>query len=337
MNHRETYMQSVQLLGPRELVVAEVPVPGELGPDEVEVRLELASICGSDKPGFMSGVDKTGQTPLGFPCHECVGTVVRSSGDPSLVGKRVICIPNRDGGLSELFVGPIFKTHPLKSTLPLETAILAQPLATVLAALDRLDDVKGKRAAVIGLGPIGISFGYVLRDMGVASLTGFDLRDRSSVPFASVFDRIESAPAEGEEFDLVIEAVGHKPDVVNTAIEAAVYRGTVLFFGVPDDDIYTFKFKRFFRKCLQLVANVQPNWQVYLPRAEEYLVAHPDLGQLVTDVVPVEEVNKAFEIAFVNEEIGHGKVLISVDAWTQAGRRPTTVSVAPLAPLEKAP
>lgn len=318
MSHREAWMQSVQLVGPERLVSVEAPVPGELGSDEVEVRLELAGICGSDKPGFMNGTDPTGERPGGYPTHECVGTVVRSSGDPSLVGKRVIAIPNRNAGLSQLFHAPIFKTHTLKSTLPPETVILAQPLATVLAALDRLGDVKGKRAAVLGLGPIGLTIGYVLREMGVASLMGFDPRDRSSAPFASIFDSIERMPGEGAEFDLVVDAVGHDLDVVNTAIEAAAHRGTVLFFGVPDEDVYAFNFKRFFRKCLVLIANVQPNWQVYLPRAEEYLVAHPDLGDIVTDVVPVEEAQVAFETAFVREELGHGKVLISIDAWTQA-------------------
>jgi threonine dehydrogenase-like Zn-dependent dehydrogenase len=323
-------MHSVQLLGPKELVSVEAAVPGALGADEVEVRLELAGICGSDKPGFIHGVDKLGDRPFGFPTHECVGTVVRSSGDLSLVGTRVIAIPNRDAGLSQFFHAPILRTYQLRSSLPIQTAILAQPLATVLAALDRVGDLTGKTAAVIGLGPIGISFGYALRTMGVASLAGFDPRDRTTAPLAHAFDKIGGAPAAGEEFDLVIEAVGHNLDVVNLAIDAAAHRGTVLYFGVPDEDIYPFRFKQFFRKCLNLVANVQPHWQTYLPRAEEFLVAHPVFGDLVTDVIPVEEAQLAFETAFVNDETGHGKVLISVDGWavldSDSGASGTTVN-----------
>lgn len=308
-------MHSVRLLGPRRFAPARVVVPGQLEPDEVLIKLELAGICGSDKPGFMKGVDETGRAPVGFPAHECVGTVVRASSDSSLVGRRVIAIPNRDAGLSEFFVAPMVKTHALTSTLPLRTLILAQPLATVLAALDRLEDVASKRVAVIGLGPIGLSFGYVLSKMGVASLVGFDRRDRSTAPFADVFDCLNRAPTADDQFDLVIEAVGHDLNVVNTAIEAAAFRGTVLYCGVPDEEIYPFHFKRFFRSCLHLIANVQPDWQIYLPRAEEYLVAHPDLGQLVTDVIPIEDLEGAFEIAFTTDETGHAKVLISVDAW----------------------
>ena len=315
MIERDGWMQSVQLVGPKRFAPVRVPIPSRLEPDEVLVRLELAGICGSDRPGFMAGADETGSARAGFPVHECIGTVVRGPRGLSLEGRRVISIPNGNAGLCEQFVAPAFKTHALTSTLPSPTAILTQPLATVLAALDRLEDVTGKRVAVIGLGPIGIMFGYALREIGVASLVGFDPRDRSTAPFAGVFDTIESAPAADDQFDLVIEAVGHNPEVINTAIEAAVFRGTVIYFGVPDEDVLPFRFKRFFQKCLRLIANVQPDWPTYLPRAEGYLATHPDLGQLVTAVIPVNEVTRAFEIAFGTQETGHGKVLISVDAW----------------------
>ena len=293
----------------------EVPRPSELGPDQVEVRLELAGICGSDRPGFLRGADKDGGQPIGYPIHECVGTVLRSSTDSSLVGARVIAIPNRDAGLSQVFHASVAKTHVLTSSLPPRTAILVQPLASVLAAIDRLGDVRGKRTAVIGLGPIGISFGYVLREMGVASIDGFDPQDRSAAPFIGVFDSIRRTPPAGASYELVVEAVGHDLAVVNTAVGIAAFGGTVLYFGVPDEDVYPFEFTRFFRKCLQLVANVQPDWQVYLPRAEKYLIAHPDLGGIVTDVVPVRKAIQAFEIAFSGRFPGHGKVLISVDDW----------------------
>lgn len=318
MSPHEGWMHSVQLLGPEKFIAVETPVPGELGSDEVEVKLELASICGSDRRGFLTGLDKVGEAPAGYPVHECVGTVVRSSGDPKLVGRRVIAIPNRDAGLSQLFHAPILKTHPLQSTLPIETAILAQQLATVLAAVDRLGDVTGRSVAVLGLGPAGLQFGYVLRKLGVSSLAGFDPRDRTGAPFAEAFDSIGRTPTTGVEYDLVVEAVGHDVEVVNTAIELAKLRGTVLFFGVPDEDFYRFKFKRFFRKCLQMIASVQPNWQVYLPRAEQYLIAQPELGTLVTDVIAVEEAQVAYETAFTNADCGHAKILISVDSWVKA-------------------
>lgn len=130
-----------------------------------------------------------------------------------------------------------------------------------------------------------------------------------------MFDSVHRTLPAGADYELVIEAVGHDLAVVNMALEAAAFNGTVLYFGVPDEDVYPFEFNQFFRKCLQLVASVQPDWQAYLPRAENYLIAHPDLGDLVTDVVPVRKAIQAFEIAFSGRFPSHGKVLISVDDW----------------------
>lgn len=315
MSDETEWMHSVQLAGPALLVPVDAPVPEALAPGEIRVRLELAGICGSDRPGFIWGKDKAGQRPPGFPVHECIGTVVQTSGDPALLDQRVIAIPNGDAGLSQLFCAPISKAYVLRHPLPAETAILAQPLATVLAAAERLGDVRGAKAAVLGLGPCGLMFGYVLREMGVETLVGFDRQDRSSAPLISCFDRIGKEISPVSDFAIVVEAVGHDQELVNLAIGATAHRGTVLAFGVPDDDVYSLNYRAFFRKCLTLVANVQPDWQTYLPRAEDFIAAHPDLGSLVTHVFDVAEAQTAFETAFLQEDPSRGKVLITPESW----------------------
>jgi L-iditol 2-dehydrogenase len=315
MSDESEWMHAVQLAGPALLAPVDAPIPEALAPGEICVRLELAGICGSDRPGFIWGKDRAGQRPPGFPVHECIGTVVQTNGDPALLDRRVIAIPNGDTGLSELFCAPITKTHVLRHPLPVESAILAQPLATVLAAADRLGDVRGAKAAVLGLGPIGLMFGYVLREMGVETLAGFDRQDRSSAPLISCFDCIGTEIPPASAFALVIDAVGHDQEIVNLAIGAAAHRGTVLAFGVPDDDIYALHYMAFFRKCLALVANVQPDWQTYLPRAEDFIAAHLVFGTLVTHVFDVADAQTAFETAFLKEDPCRGKVLITPGSW----------------------
>jgi len=314
MTKEQEMIRTIQVESPGQISPAKIKDTNDPNQNEVEVRLELAGICGSDMPGFKTGMNAVGQKVPGFPAHECIGTVLRSPGDASLIGKKVIAIPNEDAGLRERFVAQRLKTHVLTEDLNIQTAILAQPLATVLAAVDRLDDVKGKSALIIGLGPIGLKFGFVLKRLGVSKLVGVDKRDRSTAPFAEIFDEITNVVVR-DKFDIVIEAVGHNADVVNEAIEAAAPKGTVLFFGVPDDDFYDFKFKRFFRKNLNLVANVQPDWHIYLPKAEKFIAANPTISSLVTDIIDIDSVQTAFETAFQSIEKGRGKVLISVDAW----------------------
>lgn len=104
------------------------------------------------------------------------------------------------------------------------------------------------------------------------------------------------------------------------------HRGTVLVFGVPDEDVYPVPFTALFRKCLVLVAGVQPEWGPWLRRAEDHLAAHPDLAALVTDVVPVGRAQDAFEAAFGPG--ARGKVLISAAEWGAPARAPLSGSPA---------
>lgn len=315
MTTQTKQLRSVQMAGPAHLKPAsttDTVVPGHA---EVRVRLELAGICGSDKPGFVWGKDKDGNSPAGFPAHECIGTVLEAPGHPDLVGQRVIAIPNHDAGLREEFCAAVSKTYILRYQLPDTTAILAQPLATVLAAIDRLGDIRRASACVLGLGPIGLMFGYVLRERGAGSLVGYDRQDRSGAPFSSSFDRTTTELESDAAFDIVVDAVGHDQELVNFAISKTTHSGTMLAFGVPDDDIYALNYKAFFRKCLAMIANVQPDWQTYLPLAEEFIAAHPDLGKLVTHVFDVAEAQSAFETAFLLEDPARGKVLISAGSW----------------------
>ena len=62
-------------------------------------------------------------------------------------------------------------------------AVVAQPLACVICAVDRLGDVAGQRAVVLGQGPIGLMFDQVLASRG-ATVTGVDPVDRSALAAA---------------------------------------------------------------------------------------------------------------------------------------------------------
>ena len=308
-------MKAIIASEPKNLVQIEVDEIGSLEPGQVCVRIELASICGTDKPGFLSGTDPKGHKQPGFPSHECLGIVISAPGEDSLVGKRVISIPNDDAGLKEIFIASREKTHLINTDLPSEVVILAQPLATILAALDRLTDLKGKTVAIVGLGPIGLMFGFVLESLGVSKIVGFDLRDRTGAPLLDVFNEIHTSYDKHATFDVVIEAVGHDQEVVNQAIELTKDFGTILIFGVPDDEVYQFNFSRFFRKRLSLIANVSPNWPEYFPKAEKFLENNPQLSKIVTHRFDVDSIQQAYETAFTNQVSNSGKMSISMEYW----------------------
>src|SRR5690349_14735340 len=159
--------------GRLERVEAPVPVPGD---GQRLVRLLAGGICGSDLPFFRGRrsrdfIDHTGEP--GFPLHEVVGIAADD-------GTRVVGWAAGHRGLAEQFAVDADNGIAVDADLADVQATVLQPLATVLYAANRLGDVRGARAAVIGLGSIGLLFAHVLAGRG-AHVTGIDRVDRRAV------------------------------------------------------------------------------------------------------------------------------------------------------------
>jgi threonine dehydrogenase-like Zn-dependent dehydrogenase len=281
----------------------EVPVP-EAGDDRVVARLLAGGICGSDLPSFVGRrntfVDFYGQP--GYPLHEVVGEVV-SGALPA--GTRIVGWAEHHLGLAEFFVARVDAITAVGEFSDVEATVV-QPLCTVLHQLDRLGDVRGARAAVIGQGSIGLLFSHALKARGAASVTGVDRVDRADVADAFGVDETvrEDATAWAADcdasFDIVVEAVGHHAGPLEAAVTALAPGGTVLGFGVPDDSHYAFPFKAFFRKHATLIAGAATDRAAALAQAREYLLEHRALlDPYVTTVVGVHEAQRAFETALI--------------------------------------
>jgi threonine dehydrogenase-like Zn-dependent dehydrogenase len=68
-------MPAAVFYGPRDVRVEEVPVPDEIGPDEVLVRVDRTAICGTDLHPYEGHMDMEDEVVLG---HEFLGAVVRT-------------------------------------------------------------------------------------------------------------------------------------------------------------------------------------------------------------------------------------------------------------------
>ncbi|HVW32791.1 MAG TPA: alcohol dehydrogenase catalytic domain-containing protein [Acidimicrobiia bacterium] len=77
-------MKAAVFHGPHDVRVTEVPTPGELGPDEVLVRVERSAICGTDLHPYEGHMDLETDVILG---HEFLGTVVGTGAGIGLVGE----------------------------------------------------------------------------------------------------------------------------------------------------------------------------------------------------------------------------------------------------------
>ncbi|MGP4016182.1 zinc-binding dehydrogenase [Saccharopolyspora sp. 5N708] len=277
----------------------------ELPPGEVVARLLAGAICGSDLPNFRGHGLTERQLP-GYPLHEVVGEVVASTAPDIEVGARVVGWAGGFQGLAEYFTARAEQLHVLDSPLDDVPATVVQPLATVLCALQRVPEIAGRSAAVIGQGPLGLLFSHVLGAQGASRVIGVDRVDRADVadkfgvtePVWDTSQRWAQQLSDAARPDIVVEAVGHQAATLNDAIAALAPGGVLFAFGVPDDDHYSVAFRQLFRKNATLAAGGTTNWRYWLALAEAYLHEHPDLADnYITHVFGVSEAQQAFELA----------------------------------------
>lgn len=299
-------MWQLQQPGPAAFDRMSVPAPTaeDLGEDEVLLRFACGAICGSDIPKFLGHLDPdnpyTGMP--GVPLHELVARVEASTSARFAPGDRVVGIVAQSRGLAEYVVNAARFVHRLDDRLSDVEATVVQPVSTVLSAFGNVGDVAGRSVAVLGLGPLGILFAQIAKARGARHVTGVDRVDRSDVGAAFGIDEVVTGEvrawaswlSEDERPELVIDAIGHRQEIVADAVTAAGFGGEILVFGLPEDH-YVFPMRTFFRKSLTLWAGATQDWERYLAEAERHVLAHEVLRTgYITEVYPVADAAEAY-------------------------------------------
>ena len=326
------YMKALQVIQPRFFQLVQTPVPElDTGQEKrILVQPGWVSLCGSDIPFFTGNKRfRSYPLPIGGPIHECVGRVIQSTSNQFHQGDRVVAIPDGDQGLAEFFVARADKAVIIPDDLVDRGAsCLIQPLATVINAIDRLGNLEGKSVAVIGLGSIGILFCWLLRQRKAASVLGVDpLEYRCHIAGSmgatrtyqlrsiEVVHALRQGMSDWEPPDICIEAVGHQMETLSDCFELVRKQGIVLAFGVPDQPVYAIEYETFFRKNIQLMAVVTPEWSEYLPISRDLFLEHrATLETLVTHRAPILEAAKIFTL-YERHEDGVIKAVMDASSW----------------------
>lgn len=325
-------MQALQLHRPRFFTSVDIPSPsidaGNSG--RILVKLRWALVCASDISKF-AGTDSRVPYPLapGKSIHECVGQVIASTSAAFSPGDWVVAIPEEERGLGEFYVALESKAIRLVPELVgCDASVLIQPLSTVVYGMDQLGNVAEKSVMVVGLGPIGLLFCWLFKQRGARSIVGVDpsrercemaarLGANTTFPMsgANLVEMVHQQVQEWQAPDIVVEAVGHQPQTINDCINLVRYQGTILAFGVPDQDTYPLEFEIFFRRNARLIAAVTPDWSKYLPLAHELFRIHRgELEPLVTHRFPIRESQQAFTL-YENHAPGMIKALLDASVW----------------------
>ena len=203
-------MRSAVIFGPDQLRLIEKPVP-DPGPGEVLLRVEAASLCGTDLK-IRSGSFFPSQPPPGTftPGHEYAGTVVAlgPTVDELAVGDRVVveahrgcmrcenCVRGRytsclnygradkghraagmsaDGGFADYAVNHVSTLYRLPDTIDFDEAVMITTAGSSMFAIDTVGGLlAGEDVVVIGPGPIGLTAVQIARALGASQviLTG---------------------------------------------------------------------------------------------------------------------------------------------------------------------
>jgi threonine dehydrogenase-like Zn-dependent dehydrogenase len=119
----------------------------------------------------------------------------------------------------------------------------------------------------------------------------------------------------GELADIVVEAVGHADQVLNTCISLVRHGGRILYFGVPPEQIDGVRWRDFFYKNATIHTSVNPDFRRDFPLAMRWLAeGRVDLRPLITHTYPLAQVQTAFE-TFRDRRDGAQKVLLEFPAF----------------------
>jgi threonine dehydrogenase-like Zn-dependent dehydrogenase len=319
------------------------PPPAPLADDEALLRVELVGVCGSDAHVF------EGSHPyLGYPQvqgHEVVGIVealgARATG--LTVGERVVLEPTmpcgecvacrRDrpnccvrlgvhgitlpGGLTRALPVRAASLHPVPGVDP-EIAVLVEPLAVALHAVDRAGVGPDDTVLVLGAGSIGRSAVVAARHRGarviaaertparrpLLQMLGADL----VVPAerAAVEDAIGSATGD-DGCTVVIDTTGSGA-LLALALDVVAYSGAVVAVGISPD-LLGIPVSLLTRKEVTLLGS--RNSAGDFPEAIRIATANAEALRATIGVrVPFERAQEAFQI--VLDGSVPGKVIVEV-------------------------
>ncbi|MFW2512871.1 zinc-binding dehydrogenase [Demequina sp. SO4-13] len=310
-----------RVAAPHRFERVEESPPLSIDPGELLVELTAGAVCGSDLP-FARGamVPAGGRGQAGRPMHEVVGQVLCSAHPDFVSGDRVVGWASNWDALRQVFITSGDQVALVRMTAPDTHVTVAQSVACLMTVFDRLGPLDGRSVAIVGVGPFGLMASALARHHGAGPIVGVDPVDRSADAAGLPIDALvrdtsrgwSSGLSEADRPDVVLEMVGHQTSTLSDAMRAIAPGGTVVAFGVPDDDWYALPLREFFRRDGTLITGVTRDHRAMLELAQDYLIENPALAEhIVTHVFPVSQVERAFAAA-MHPRPGQRKVVLEV-------------------------
>lgn len=312
-----------------KLSIKEVVVPRLWREDQILVKVEACSICGTDvhitadPPGY----EAIPGTILG---HEFVGKIIQK-GDAVKeleVGDRIVVNPNDycgictycrknlpnlcehieplgiefDGAFAEYCLVSQNVAHKISEKVSCETAACAEPLACAINGINKVSMKPGESVVIIGCGPIGLMLGMLAKASGISNLflleaahyriefaKRLDLGQVIDVTKQNAQEEIEKVTGIGADY--VFDVTGSQ--IIN-AVKLVRKGGEVVLFGVNKKSVSPVAQCEITTKEI----TVHGTWlaNATFPMAVKVLEeAVVPMDKLVTDVIGLDELLEGIE------------------------------------------
>ncbi|WP_068673458.1 zinc-binding dehydrogenase [Oceanobacillus sp. Castelsardo] len=319
------------------LTLKEKEIPTLNSEYDVKIKVEAASICGTDVHILADppGHPATTGVVLG---HEFVGEIVETGSGVSTVqiGDRVVIDPTlvcgncsycksghahmcensstigifEDGGWTSYCVVPSMNVHKISKDVPLEVACLAEPLSVVVNGIEKINIQPGDNVVILGSGPIGQIFTQAVKAAGAGKIICTDFSDfRLEYSTKSGATRTVNPNKEDiiqivkEEMligaDVVIDCVGV---LLNQSLELVRKGGKILLVGMNDHAETTVRQYDITRNEITIQGTYIQNFD--FPKVTKILETNLlNLDEIITHRITLDKIHEGMEVMRSGEAI----------------------------------
>jgi L-iditol 2-dehydrogenase len=348
----EQAMKAVVLAGIHSFELQEIFKPQIQRPTDVLIKMAAVGVCGSDIHYYKTG--RIGDQVVQYPFiigHECSG-IVKEIGDKVTrvtVGDRIFiepsvscnvcsqCLANRhhtclnvkflgapgqlSGAFAEYLVMPQENCFVVPDELSLTDAALIEPLSIGIYSVRLAGNLTGKKIAILGAGPIGLSVFYAAKLKNIAKAYITDkIAARLYCASGLGADWIGNPDQsdivqdihyhEPESLDVVFECCGEQ-EALDQAIDLLKPGGSLLVVGIPEVDRISFNISQVRRKEITIY-NVRRQNHCVEESIEVLQKATQFRDSLFTHRFSFEETDKAFKTVSGHEN-GVIKAIVAIN------------------------
>lgn len=281
---------------------------GQLGPQDVRLRVEACGVCASEMSRWTHGNRE------GFPQrmgHEPSGIVEAVGADVTTVqvGQKAAALMPQLGAFAESVVVPAKNIVPVADHVDFQHA-LGEPLGCLVSGLERTPIHVGDRVALIGCGFMGLALLQLVRWSGAREIIAIDVREAAREHALKLGADVAYHPNEVPASDQVIEfeQMGQGVEVVfeTTGVQPALTlagnmtreHGTLSIVGWHEDGVRQVDMGLWNWKALTVINAHERRMDTlvqYMAAGLRLIEAGKlDMAALVTHTYPLAEVDAAF-------------------------------------------